>query len=100
MPTTLPPPQPGGWAGATGPAAAAGSSRRAPRAPGANLGQAAVMDDSVTVRCPYCREHVELYVDPDSAGQLVEDCAVCCRPWLVTVERDRGRLRVQVVRAQ
>lgn len=54
----------------------------------------------MTVRCPYCREHVELYVDPDSQGQLVEDCAVCCRPWLVTIERDRGRLRVQVARAQ
>jgi hypothetical protein len=49
---------------------------------------------------PVCREHVELYVDPDSQGQLVEDCAVCCRPWLVTIERAGGRLRVQVVRAQ
>lgn len=58
------------------------------------------MDDTVTVRCPYCREPVELYVDPDSRGTLVEDCAVCCRPWLVTVERDRGRLRVSVARAQ
>ena len=58
------------------------------------------VDDTVTVRCPYCREHVELYVDPDTHGQLVEDCAVCCRPWVVTVERDRGRLRVQVGRAQ
>ena len=58
------------------------------------------MDDTVTVRCPYCREHVELYVDPDTQGQLVEDCAVCCRPWLVTIERGGGRLRVQVTRAQ
>ena len=56
--------------------------------------------DTVRVRCPYCHEWVELYVDPDTTGLLVEDCAVCCRPWTVTVERDGGRLRVQVSRAQ
>lgn len=61
---------------------------------------ARAVDDTVTVRCPYCREHVELYVDPDTQGQLVEDCAVCCSPWLVTIERTGGRLRVQVARAQ
>ena len=38
--------------------------------------------------------------DPDSTGQLVEDCAVCCQPWAVTIERDGGKLRVQVTRAQ
>jgi hypothetical protein len=58
------------------------------------------VEDSVRVRCPYCREWVDLYVDPDTTGMLVEDCAVCCRPWAVTVERDAGRLRVQVSRAQ
>ena len=52
------------------------------------------------VRCPYCREWVDLYVDPDTTGVLVEDCAVCCRPWAVSVERDMGRLRVHVSRAQ
>lgn len=64
------------------------------------MGYGGDVDDTVRVRCPYCREYVDLYVDPDTHGQLVEDCAVCCRPWLVTVERDRGRLRVQVGRAQ
>ena len=42
----------------------------------------------------------KLYVDPDTTGVLVEDCAVCCRPWTVTIERDMGKLRVQVSRAQ
>ncbi len=60
----------------------------------------ALMEDSVRVRCPYCREWVDLYVDPDTTGVLVEDCAVCCRPWTVTIERDMGKLRVQVHRAQ
>lgn len=59
------------------------------------------VEDTVSVRCPYCREVVELYVDPDTAGSFVEDCAVCCRPWLVAVERDeRRRLRVRATRAQ
>lgn len=53
----------------------------------------------VTVRCPYCREQIELYVDPDTAGTFVEDCEVCCRPWQVTAWREAGRLRVQVAPA-
>jgi hypothetical protein len=58
------------------------------------------VEDTARVRCPYCREWVDLYVDPDTTGMLVEDCAVCCRPWAITVERDGGRLRVHVSRAQ
>jgi len=58
------------------------------------------VEDTVRVRCPYCREWVDLYVDPDTTGVLVEDCAVCCRPWTVMVERDANRLRVHVSRAQ
>ncbi|MBP6836373.1 MAG: CPXCG motif-containing cysteine-rich protein [Kofleriaceae bacterium] len=49
---------------------------------------------------PYCREWVELYVDPDSTGVMVEDCAVCCRPWTVAVERAGGRTKVRIERAQ
>jgi hypothetical protein len=49
------------------------------------------------VRCPYCRERIELYVDPDTQGVFVEDCEVCCRPWQVTAWREQGRLRVQVL---
>jgi hypothetical protein len=56
-------------------------------------------EDVVTVRCPYCREEVELYVDPDTAGTFVEDCEVCCRPWQVTAWREGGRLRVEVAPA-
>jgi hypothetical protein len=58
------------------------------------------VDETVRVRCPYCHERVDFYVDPDTVGALVEDCPVCCRPWAVTVERDAGKLRVQVTRAQ
>ena len=57
------------------------------------------MGDTARVQCPYCRERIELYVDPDTDGSFIEDCEVCCRPWQVTVRRDSGRLRVEVAPA-
>lgn len=51
--------------------------------------------------CPYCGEPVELEIDP--GGPEVEDyqqdCAVCCRPWEVHVERgEDGEARVTLSR--
>ncbi len=42
-----------------------------------------------SVQCPYCGEPVELSLDPLGPGeeQYVEDCPVCCRPWVVHVRR-------------
>jgi hypothetical protein len=58
-------------------------------------------EDTRRVRCPYCREWIDLFVDPDTVGEYVEDCEVCCRPWHVRVSRDdEGRLDVSVARAQ
>ena len=59
------------------------------------------MDDSTLVQCPYCFEQVELYIDPDTQGSMVQDCDVCCRPWQVYVSRDEdGNLMASVDRAQ
>ena len=59
------------------------------------------MDDTVEITCPYCFERVEIYVDPDSRGELVRDCDVCCHPWTLHVSRDEnGELRVEALRAQ
>ncbi len=46
-----------------------------------------VADLSSEVSCPYCGESVEITLDPGSGThqQYVEDCYVCCRPWLVSV---------------
>jgi hypothetical protein len=57
--------------------------------------------DTVEVRCPYCYEALELWVDPDTRGSFVQDCDVCCRPWQVYVERDpeTGELYASVQRA-
>ena len=40
------------------------------------------------VTCPYCGEEVEIYLEPDVTGTLVQDCEVCCQPWQVRVTRD------------
>lgn len=59
------------------------------------------MEDVVDVQCPYCFEWTQVYVDPGSEGEMVQDCEVCCRPWLLIVTRERdGGLRVVVRRAQ
>ena len=37
--------------------------------------------------CPYCGERFELVLDPSVADQeYVEDCFVCCRPIVVSVQ--------------
>jgi hypothetical protein len=59
------------------------------------------MDDRCLVQCPYCWQTQELEVDPDTQGEMVQDCEVCCRPWRVTVRRKKdGELTVRVERAQ
>ena len=42
---------------------------------------------TVAVVCPYCGESVELLVDGTLPQQeYVEDCEICCRPMVVTVD--------------
>lgn len=41
---------------------------------------------STQVRCPYCGETIELLLDASAGAQrYIEDCAVCCRPIMVSV---------------
>lgn len=42
------------------------------------------------VSCPYCDESIEHLVDAGGglSQEYVEDCEVCCRPWLVRVTID------------
>ncbi len=49
-----------------------------------------VADLSGVVSCPYCGESVEITLDPGSGThqQYIEDCQVCCRPWVVSVSYD------------
>ena len=57
------------------------------------------MDDTHLVTCPYCGEEIEIYVEPDVRGSYVQDCEVCCNPWMVHVDREDDELFVQISRA-
>jgi hypothetical protein len=56
------------------------------------------MNDRFWVSCPYCGEELEIYVEPDVIGTLVQDCEVCCRPWQVRVDWEDGERWVSVQR--
>jgi len=55
--------------------------------------------DQFVVNCPYCGEDVKIHVEEDVHGAFVQDCEVCCNPWLVRVERLGDGSSVSVVRA-
>ena len=57
-----------------------------------------VADMEAIVVCPYCSEEVEIAVDPGggSSQSYVEDCGVCCSPWLVHVHYVGGEVQVTV----
>ena len=57
------------------------------------------MDDDFFVTCPYCGEDVEIYVEADVRGTFVQDCEVCCNPWLLRVVRHHGERTIEVSRA-
>ena len=57
------------------------------------------MDTEFVVTCPYCGEEVDIYLESDVRGTLVQDCEVCCNPWRVRVSgHDEDRF-VDVARA-
>jgi hypothetical protein len=58
-----------------------------------------VPDTLVEAECPHCGAAVVLMLDPggDAHQEYVEDCQVCCRPWLVHVHfDDTGSATVQL----
>ena len=57
------------------------------------------MDDQFTVTCPYCAEEIEIYLEPDVSGSLVQDCEVCCNPLRLRIVRDGEERWVDVGRA-
>jgi len=55
--------------------------------------------DAFPVTCPYCGEAVEMHIEEDVRGTFVQDCEVCCNPWLVRVTRSSSGTDVSVGRA-
>ena len=39
-----------------------------------------LMEDRFLLTYPYCGEAVEIYLEPEVEGSLVQDCEVCCNP--------------------
>ena len=58
-----------------------------------------MVGETFLVRCPYCGEEVQIYVEPDVHGSFVQDCEVCCNPWRVRVSHDGDDRYVDVARA-
>jgi hypothetical protein len=57
------------------------------------------MSDSFVVACPYCGEEIELYLEPEIRGELIQDCEVCCNPWLIRVRGVDEAREISVARA-
>jgi hypothetical protein len=57
------------------------------------------VDEQFEIVCPYCGEEMELFLEADLAGSLVQDCEVCCRPWLLRISGNGEQRRVDVARA-
>src|SRR5258708_21110372 len=58
-----------------------------------------VAETEAIVNCPHCGEPNEIALDPGggSEQEYVEDCGVCCRPWLMYVRYTRdGSAEVEV----
>jgi hypothetical protein len=59
-------------------------------------------DGEARIICPWCGEEVEIALDPGGGPdqEYVEDCEVCCQPWLVRVRLDAsGEAEVWVERS-
>jgi hypothetical protein len=56
-------------------------------------------EDLFAVQCPFCGEQVEIYLEADVRGTLIQDCEVCCNPWRIRVYREGTHRRVEVRRA-
>jgi hypothetical protein len=51
------------------------------------------MQETATVQCPYCGQNCEVPLDPAVPSErFTTDCEVCCRPFTVHVECERGEV--------
>jgi hypothetical protein len=52
------------------------------------------MGETATTECPWCGEPLEVWVERDEDGTVVQDCDVCCRPCVLHIEWSREGARV------
>jgi hypothetical protein len=50
--------------------------------------------EEVMIQCPQCGEEFAIQIETavDGTVELIEDCAVCCRPTLVRVKTSSGEV--------
>ena len=56
------------------------------------------MDETFIVNCPYCGENISIQLEPDVKGDVVQDCEVCCNPWLIKIEGEGDDRSITVIR--
>ena len=44
--------------------------------------------DYVEILCPWCGELIDIAIEADVHGKMVQDCEVCCQPIQLDVRRD------------
>jgi hypothetical protein len=58
-----------------------------------------IASETVSVLCPFCGQPVELLIDTTLPHQeYVEDCEVCCRPMVVSIDATADEPIVEVTR--
>jgi hypothetical protein len=56
------------------------------------------MGESFSVTCPYCGESIEIQLEADVRGEVVQDCEVCCSPWLIKINGEGDDRSITVIR--
>ena len=56
------------------------------------------MGETVIGQCPWCGEALEVFVEPDGEGEVLQDCDVCCRPCVVSITIEGGVPQVAIER--
>lgn len=55
--------------------------------------------EEILVECPQCGESfaIQVETDADRVVEMIEDCAVCCRPATISVTTREGEVTAVVV---
>ena len=56
-------------------------------------------EEQFVVVCPFCGEECEIFIEEDVHGSFVQDCEVCCNPWLVRVTNSSDGREISIARA-
>ena len=57
--------------------------------------------EEILIQCPQCGEEFSILVETasDTTVEMIEDCAVCCRPATVRISTESGEITAMDVEA-